>query len=234
MPDLHLSHEYAERVVNLDVTGAPDVPSKFLCDDPAAVPPMRPARVQASYQSRNAAPWELETVQVRGTYAPADPASPWAGRVAGGMWLYPSSAGYPNAEKPQWTAELVRALAVPTPQVAAGPVIATAANDLAKRTRFFTLDGPDEITDWFMPAPLRPDKVRMVYLSDAGSAWTLDEIRFEGPHAATGKTPVPNAQRRRQSYYPSGGDSLLDAPVWVRDLADAHQVPDPLPEGQRA
>lgn len=230
MPELCLTHEYAERTVAFDVTGAPDVPPQYLCDDPTAVPPMRPAQVRAAYRSRAGAPWALDTVHIRGRYAPDDPASRWVDLPGGGLWLYPSSPHYPDHPKPPWTADLACALAVPAPEVAAGPVRATVTSDRAKRTRFFTLDGLDEISHWPMPAPLRPDKVRVTYLNSGDTAWGLDEIRFEGPYVATGKTPGPNQNRGRRSYYPA---SLRDAPAWVRDLADAHRVPDPLPAGQR-
>ncbi|WP_217226034.1 hypothetical protein [Streptomyces anulatus] len=231
MPVLHLTHEVAERVVVFDITGAPDVPPCYLTDDPAAVPPMRPTQVHATYRSRAGTPWTLETVLIRGLYVPADPASRWAGCRASGIWLYPSSPSCQDTPQPRWAADLASALAVPAPVVAAGPVNASVTSDLAKRMRYFTLDGPDEITHWLMPAPLRPDKLRATYLSNGDAAWNWDEFRFQGPYVATGEAPEPpNRNFGRQSYTRA---SLCDAPGWVLDVIHAHRSPAPLPAGQR-
>ncbi|MFJ2217895.1 hypothetical protein ACIQVO_36230 [Streptomyces sp. NPDC101062] len=73
LPEPCLTHDYTERVVAFDITGAPDVPPQYLCADPAAVPPMRPTRVRATYRSRPGAPWAREIVNVRGLYVPAAP-----------------------------------------------------------------------------------------------------------------------------------------------------------------
>lgn len=229
-----LSHESADRLVEFAVSGAPDVAPRYLSDTPAAVPPMRPSHMRAAYGSRNGAPWELESVQVLGTYAPADPASPWSDRPASGVWFYPSSPNYPGAEKPRWVAEVVRALGVPAARGSAPAVGFTVTSDLARRTRYFTLAGLDEIPHWFrtsrpVASPMRPDKVRITYLNSGDTAWGWDEIEFEGPYVATGKTPAPGQNRERTSYYPT---SLRRAPQWVRDFLDAHRVPAPLRERQ--
>ncbi|MEV7157221.1 hypothetical protein AB0N77_21775 [Streptomyces misionensis] len=226
-----LTHEYAERVIVFTVTGAADIPPQYLCDPPAAVPPMRPDQVRAVYHSRNGGPWSLETVHVSGRYVPADPASRWSGCRASGLWLYPSSPHYPHHARPQWTQRVASALAAPTPTAVTGSVTVTATSDLARRMRYFALDGLDEITHWTMPAPLRPDQMRVTYLSSGDTAWSLDEIEFQGPHVATGRMPGPGQARGRQSFYPT---NLGDAPAWVRDLAAAHRAPDPLPAGQPA
>ncbi|MFB8406793.1 hypothetical protein [Streptomyces sp. NPDC055912] len=236
-----LTHEYAERVLDVAVVADPELALLYPADTPSAVPPIRPDRVRLTYTSRNGAQWVLDTVECRGPYVITTPAlAHYSGLTAAPLLFFPNSPFVASRPMPSWLTELVDTLRVPgQPVTAPGTALRiTVIGDRARRTRYFRLGGTGEIPHWFptdLPvtvSPLRPDRLSLAYLSEGGAAWQLDAAEFRGPYVATGVEPGPHQNEGHQPYYPRSASSLEDAPDWVLGLLRSHASAAALPQYQ--
>lgn len=235
-----LTHEYAERVLDVAVEADPELALLYPADTPSAVPPIRPDRVRLTYTSRDGAPWVLDTVECRGSYVTTPALAHYGGLTAAPVLFFPNSHFVASRPMPSWLTELVDTLRVPgQPGTAPGTALRIAViGDRARRTRYFRLGGTGEFPHWFptdLPvtaSPLRPDRFSLAYLSEGGAAWQLDAAEFRGPYVATGVEPGPHQNEGHQPYYPRSASSLEDAPDWVLGLLRSHASAAELPHYQ--
>jgi hypothetical protein len=216
-----LIRDYAERVLDLSIGGDATLDSAYLVDDPAAVPSVQVTQARLTYVSRNGSAWKLDTVQCRGHYIATDELPHFAGLTPGPAWFYPSDPVIGRKPVPSWLGDLIAAFQDPGHRPTTGAI--TVKDDQARLTRYLELSGTAEIPYGFptenpVASPMRPNRLKLTYLTRGGGRWLLDAAVFSGPYVATGQEPRPGQNEGERPYYPRSRELFWQAPRWVRDL----------------